>query len=123
MQHIFNIIGPAIPDDMRKVLAESSHEVIKCISSDEDDDIGPIPANSESKQTEAHIRLEERATEMKIRQLEGRSLQTSNIKSREQWMLELPEGKAKYIGLEARTFRAKEGPDMTDRYFNLFNYF
>lgn len=31
-------------------------------------------------------------------------------------MLELPEGKAKILGLEARSFRAKAGPDMSDRY-------
>lgn len=59
---------------------------------------------------------------MKIRKLDGHSLQQTNAKSREQWMLELPEAKAKYLGLEARNFRAKEGPDMSDRYENKFLY-
>lgn len=98
---------------MRKALAENS-EVIQYESSD-DDGIGPLPAGAEDKWSEAHQRLEERAMEMKIKALDGHSLQSSNIKSREQWMLELPEGKTKFMGLEARTFRAKEGPDMSDR--------
>lgn len=83
--------------------------------------IGPLPAGTESKLSEAHQRLEERALDMKIRKLDGHSLQQTNAKSREQWMLELPEGKAKYLGLEARSFRAKEGPDMSDRYIG-FQY-
>nr|XP_026484956.1 nucleolar protein dao-5 [Vanessa tameamea] len=110
-------IGPLIPEKMREVLAENSEvvrEVIKYESSD-DDGIGPLPAGAEDKWSEAHQRLEERAIEMKIKTLDGHSLQNSNIKSREQWMLELPEGKAKYLGLEARSFRAKAGPDMSDR--------
>ncbi|XP_023940177.2 peptidyl-prolyl cis-trans isomerase G [Bicyclus anynana] len=109
-------IGPSIPEDMRKVLAENSeiiHEVIH--DSSDDDGIGPLPAGAENKWTEAHQHLEERAMEMKIKKLDGYSLKNSNIKSREQWMLELPEGKTKYLGLEARSFRAKEGPDMSDR--------
>ncbi|KAJ8733929.1 hypothetical protein PYW07_014480 [Mythimna separata] len=107
-------IGPSIPDDMRKVLAEKEREVIKYESSDEDLGIGPLPAGSEEKWSDAHRRLEERALDIKIRNLDGQS-DTSKVKSREQWMLELPEGKAKIIGLEARSFRAKEGPDMSDR--------
>lgn len=109
--------GPSIPENMRKVLAESSEadrEVLKYESSD-DDGIGPLPVGAKDKWSEAHQRLEERAMEMKIKTLDGHSLQNSNIKSREQWMLELPEGKAKYLGLEARSFRAKAGPDMSDR--------
>ncbi|CAH1643359.1 unnamed protein product [Spodoptera littoralis] len=105
-------IGPSIPDDMRKVLAE--REVVKYESSDEDMGIGPLPAGSEEKWSDAHRRLEERALDIKIRNLDGHS-DTSKMKTREQWMLELPEGKAKIIGLEARSFRAKEGPDMSDR--------
>lgn len=100
---------------MRKVLADPEREVITYESSDDDDGIGPLPAGVESKWSEAHQRLEERALDMKIRKLDGHSLQGTNTKSREQWMLELPEAKAKYLGLEARTFRAKEGPDMSDR--------
>lgn len=114
---LFNYFtGPSIPDDMRKVLAdksEVSHEVIH--DSSDDDGIGPLPAGAEDKWSEAHQRLEERAMEIKIKTLDGYSIKDMNIKSREQWMLELPEGKAKYLGLEARSFRAKEGPDMSDR--------
>ncbi|CAG9782890.1 unnamed protein product [Diatraea saccharalis] len=105
-------IGPSIPDDMRKMLSETDS---KYESPDEEDGIGPLPAGSEEKWSEAHQRLEERALDMKIRKLDGHTLQKSDIKTREEWMLKLPEGKAKYLGLEARSFRAKEGPDMSDR--------
>ncbi|CAK1599976.1 unnamed protein product [Parnassius mnemosyne] len=109
-------IGPSIPQDMRKVLEERSQEVIKFESSDEDICIvGPLPVGSEEKWTHAHKQLEERALDMKIKKIDGHSINQTDIKSREKWMLELPEGKAKYLGLEARSFRAKEGPDMTDR--------
>ncbi|XP_063373505.1 serine/arginine repetitive matrix protein 5 [Cydia amplana] len=107
-------IGPSIPDQLRKELAENDCEIIKCESSD-DDGIGPLPAGAERKWSDAHRRLEERALDIKIRNMDGHSMQSSKVKSREQWMLELPEGKAKYMGLEARTFRAKEGPDMSNR--------
>lgn len=107
--------GPTIPDEMRKVLAETDREVIVYESSEEEAGIGPLPTGAEDKWSEAHKRLEERALDMKIRKLDGRSVHAGNVKSREQWMLELPEGKAKYLGLEARTFRAKSGPDMSDR--------
>lgn len=100
---------------MRKVLAERDCEIIEEQSSDEDTGIGPLPAGAEDKWSDAHQRLEERALDIKIKKLDGRSLDSQKIKSREQWMLELPEGKAKIMGLEARSFRAKEGPDMSDR--------
>lgn len=113
------ILGPSIPDNMRKVLAEKEREVIKYESSDEDVGIGPLPVGSEEKWSDAHRRLEERALDIKIKNLDGPS-DPSNVKSREKWMLELPEGKAKILGLEARSFRAKAGPDMSDRL--VFNY-
>ncbi|KAM3966562.1 uncharacterized protein ACR2FA_012096 [Aphomia sociella] len=108
-------LGPSIPDNMRKVLAENECEVIKDDTSDEDIGIGPLPVGAEEKWSEAHKKLEERALDIKIKQLDGHSLRGDKVKSREQWMLELPEGKAKYLGLEARSFRSKEGPDMSDR--------
>ncbi|CAB3231398.1 unnamed protein product [Arctia plantaginis] len=106
-------IGPSIPDNMRKVLSEREQEVVKYESSDDDGGIGPLPVGSEEKWSDAHRRLEERALDIKIKNLDGST--DPKVKSREKWMLELPEGKAKYIGLEARSFRAKEGPDMSDR--------
>lgn len=112
MKYSYIFSGPSIPDDMRKVLSEKD-PVYE--SSDEDIGIGPLPSGSEGKWSEAHQRLEERALDIKIRKLDGHTLEKSNVKSREEWMLELPEGKAKYLGLEARSFRAKEGPDMSDR--------
>uniref|UniRef100_A0A1E1W792 DUF3752 domain-containing protein n=1 Tax=Pectinophora gossypiella TaxID=13191 RepID=A0A1E1W792_PECGO len=108
-------IGPSIPENMRKVLAEQDPDEVKYVSSDEDTGIGPLPTGLEDKWSDAHKRLEERALDMKIKKLDGHSLQSTDAKSREQWMLELPEAKAKYLGLEARSFRAKEGPDMSDR--------
>lgn len=100
---------------MRKILAESEPTVITSESSDEDVGIGPLPTSSKHKWTDAHQKLEERALDMKIRKLDGQSSHSSNVKEREEWMLELPEAKAKFIGVEARSFRPKEGPDMTDR--------
>lgn len=101
---------------MRKVLEAKSQEITEFVSSDEDITIvGPLPVGAEDKWTSAHKSLEERALDMKIKKLDGHSLNKVDVKSREQWMLELPEGKTKYLGLEARTFRAKEGPDMSDR--------
>ncbi|XP_030027076.2 GPALPP motifs-containing protein 1 [Manduca sexta] len=108
-------IGPSISNDMRKILAEKEREIIKYESSDEDYNMGPLPEGAEGKWSNAHKRLEQRAMAIKIRQLEGHGVQGPEVKSREKWMLELPEAKAKYLGLEARTFRAKEGPDMSDR--------
>lgn len=99
---------------MRKVLAEKDCEIIEYESSD-DEGIGPLPAGAESQWSAAHQQLEERALDMKIRRLDGHSLESHKIKNREEWMLELPEGKTKYLGLEARSFRAKAGPDMSDR--------
>ncbi|KAJ2943797.1 hypothetical protein O0L34_g8117 [Tuta absoluta] len=108
-------IGPSIPDDLRKVLAEREQDDVRYVSSDEDAGIGPLPVGAEQKWSDAHKRLEERALDMKIRKLDGHSHHKSDAKSREQWMLELPEGKAKILGLEARSFRAKAGPDLSDR--------
>ncbi|XP_045542646.1 GPALPP motifs-containing protein 1 [Papilio machaon] len=109
-------LGPSIPQDMRKVLEEKSQEITHFESSDEDVSIvGPLPVGAEDKWTNAHKSLEERALDMKIKKLDGHTLNKVDVKSREQWMLELPEGKTKYLGLEARSFRAKEGPDMSDR--------
>ncbi|KAL4715223.1 hypothetical protein ACJJTC_007805 [Scirpophaga incertulas] len=108
-------LGPSIPDDLRLELSKKDYEIIKYTSSDEDAGIGPLPAGSEERWSEAHERLEERALDIKIKRLDVRSVHKSEVKSREQWMLELPEGKAKYLGLEARSFRPKEGPDMSDR--------
>lgn len=100
---------------MRKVLAEAKPEDIEYASSEEDAGFGPLPPGAEGKWTEAHERLERRAMDMKMKAQDGHSLQGKEVKGREKWMLELPEGKAKIIGLEARSFRAKEGPDMSDR--------
>lgn len=109
------VSGPSIPNELRKVLAEANPDDVKYVSSDEDAGIGPLPAGAESKWTDAHQKLEERALDMKIKKLDGHTLHGSDAKSRESWMLELPEAKAKILGLEARSFRAKEGPDMSDR--------
>lgn len=102
---------------MRKTLAETDYSSIRHISSDEEDGIGPLPFGSEDKWTDAHQKLEERALDIKIRKLDGLSMNVSDdVKKREEWMTNLPEAKARFLGLEARTFRAKEGPDMSDRY-------
>lgn len=105
-------MGPSISSDLRQVLA--NNKVAEYSESDEDDGIGPIPVGS-VKLSDAHRKLEERALDIKINKLDGHNKDGRDKYKREVWMTELPEAKAKYLGLEARQFRAKEGPDMSDR--------
>lgn len=115
---LYHISGPTISEDHRKILEEAQdvNEI-----SDNDDDIeiiGPLPAGCEEKWSNAHKNLEERALKLKIDAIEGQKPNESKADVREEWMLKLPEGKIASLGLGliSRQFRAKEGPDMTDRY-------
>lgn len=107
---IVNAIGPCLPPHLASSARSES-------SSDDDADvIGPLPSEmltgDGSISTVAEI--ESRARSMKNK-LEGKDIQEDKI-SRESWMTELPSaGLSQSIGLQARTFKARAGPDMSDR--------
>lgn len=107
-----NIIGPSIPSHLREILRNAESTVIEQNNSDSDDEmIGPVPEGHSS--SISHKLLEERALEIRLN-----SLNPSESKQivREEWMTELPAVKSlTSLGVTARQFRAKEGPDMSDR--------
>ncbi|XP_017769861.1 PREDICTED: GPALPP motifs-containing protein 1 [Nicrophorus vespilloides] len=130
-------IGPTLPPHLRKKLEEDTvnetpiteiegkleHEegeleadvAITGDKNDEDDDdddgcYGPLPPDLTSNSL-AHRALEERALQMKLDQLNGGQ---EEVNGREEWMIELPSAVAKY-GLGPRQFKARAGPDLTDR--------
>lgn len=104
-------IGPSLPPGIinKKVYSDINEE-------DDNDIIGPLPCEmlkgDDSFHTAAEI--EARARQMRNK-LEGKEEKEEKI-SRESWMMELPSSKlSQSIGLQARSFRAKAGPDMSDR--------
>lgn len=122
-------IGPSLPPGFNPAHAANDHATsdseLSPFSEPDDEDpddgdiIGPLPGSSGSR---ANVELEQRALEMKIRQMEeatalanGTSL--SNVpKAREDWMLELPDiRKIPDMGLGARQFRTREKPEIGDR--------
>nr|XP_018905436.1 PREDICTED: GPALPP motifs-containing protein 1 [Bemisia tabaci] len=83
----------------------------------EDDVYGPMPLGSEAgKRSFVQSLLETQAKELRLKLAESSQDDgTSNTKKRETWMLELPAASSAAIGLGPRSFRLKEGPDMSDR--------
>ncbi|XP_026787420.2 GPALPP motifs-containing protein 1 [Pangasianodon hypophthalmus] len=97
------VLGPALPPGYK---AESSS------SEGEDEDvIGPMPSRGES-QSNVALDFERRAQRMKDRLL-GRD-DESEKPQRESWMTELPP-ELQHVGLEARTFKKRSGPENKDR--------
>ncbi|XP_066517015.1 GPALPP motifs-containing protein 1 [Hoplias malabaricus] len=96
-------IGPALPPGYT---AESS-------SSEGEDDayIGPMPAK-EAAQSSVALDFERRAKKMKDKLL-GLDNEPEELK-RETWMTELPP-ELQHIGLAARTFKKRSGPENKDR--------
>ncbi|XP_068597958.1 GPALPP motifs-containing protein 1 [Brachionichthys hirsutus] len=92
--------GPALPPDYR---AESS-------SSEDEDVIGPMPS-TEPVQDSVALDFERRARKMKEK-LTGDDI--PEVVTRETWMTELPP-ELQHIGLEARAFKKKSGPENKDR--------
>ncbi|KAF7667919.1 hypothetical protein LDENG_00041460 [Lucifuga dentata] len=94
--------GPALPPDYQ---AEPS-------SSDEEDEdvIGPMPAKGPIQDSVA-LDFERRAQRMKEK-LTGND--GSEVVTRESWMTELPP-ELQHIGLGARTFKKRSGPENNDR--------
>uniref|UniRef100_A0A1Y9HAR3 DUF3752 domain-containing protein n=1 Tax=Anopheles farauti TaxID=69004 RepID=A0A1Y9HAR3_9DIPT len=124
-------IGPTLPPGFIPSQAStsnnhaSSESELSPFSEPEDDEpdiedvIGPLPGTSSSR---VNVELEQRALELKIRQMEEASAgangsSSSNLpKAREDWMLELPDiRKISDMGLGARQFRTREKPEIGDR--------
>ncbi|XP_056127809.1 GPALPP motifs-containing protein 1 isoform X1 [Rhinichthys klamathensis goyatoka] len=96
-------LGPALPPGYTPELS----------SSEEDDDyvIGPMPSKGPSQDSVA-LDFERRAQKMKDK-LTG--VDTGpEVVSRESWMTELPP-ELQHVGLEARTFKKRSGPENKDR--------
>lgn len=106
-----SVIGPALPSHLRQQLAKESENNIVEDEEDDEETFGPLLPGMSSN-SEAHRALEERALKMK---LDGLNPQKQDVQNREEWMLELPEVHASNLGLGPRQFRAKSGPDMSDR--------
>lgn len=123
-EHSKPSIGPALPPadylPAKETVGDSSESELSPFSEEEptdenDDFIGPMPGASSSK---SHLELEQRALELKLRRLDGdgHDAKTSNSKSREDWMLELPDiRKVSDMGLGARQFRTREKLEIGDR--------
>ncbi|KAG5900588.1 hypothetical protein JTB14_017446 [Gonioctena quinquepunctata] len=101
------VVGPALPPHFQETSSKLQEENLE---SEGEEIYGPVPVGSSFSRS--HIELEERALEMKIAQLNPKE---QNEPIREEWMLELPEVKAAHLGLGPRQFRAKAGPDLSDR--------
>lgn len=104
-------IGPILPPHLRQKLLESFQEDVPTPVDDDDDAFGPLPPGVSSNSA-AQRALEERALQMRLDSLNPAE---KDVASREEWMLELPEVHAGNLGLGPRQFRAKSGPDMSDR--------
>ncbi|KAM9765657.1 GPALPP motifs-containing protein 1 [Menidia menidia] len=96
--------GPALPPDYCAEPSSSEEE-------DEDDGvIGPMPAKGPIQNTAA-FEFERRARRMKEKLTTS---ETPEVQTRETWMTELPP-ELQHIGLGARTFKKKSGPENKDR--------
>lgn len=96
-------------------MKESDMDVIT--SEDDDGMIGPLLPGS-SEMSERDLELEKRKIELKLKQLDRRmeAVSNSDVKFREEWMLELPEiRKIPDMGLGTRQFRKNDRPDFSDR--------
>lgn len=110
-----SFIGPEIPSDLRNSVMESEKLIVISDigqTSSEEDSYGPLPSTS-NKLSKAHYELEKRALEIRMDKI--RESDVLDEKMRDEWMTELPESKSLHLGLGPRKFRAREGPDMSDR--------
>ncbi|KAJ8399643.1 hypothetical protein AAFF_G00410540 [Aldrovandia affinis] len=100
------IPGPALPPDYTAEPSSSEEE------EDEDDDvIGPMPIKGDVQNTVAKD-FERRAQRMKEKLISGHA--DPEELTRETWMTELPP-ELQHIGLGARTFKRRSGPENKDR--------
>ncbi|CAM4486380.1 unnamed protein product [Leuciscus chuanchicus] len=100
-------LGPALPPGYTPELSSSEEEE----EEEEDYVIGPMPSKGPSQDSVA-LDFERRAQKMKDK-LTG--VDTGpEVVSRESWMTELPP-ELQHVGLEARTFKKRSGPENKDR--------
>ncbi|XP_072513851.1 GPALPP motifs-containing protein 1 [Salminus brasiliensis] len=97
------VIGPALPPGYQ---AESSSS-----EGDDDETIGPMPVRG-AAQSSVALDFERRAKRMRDKLL-GLDNESEELK-RESWMTELPP-ELQHIGLGARTFKKRSGPENKDR--------
>ncbi|XP_062272124.1 GPALPP motifs-containing protein 1 [Scomber scombrus] len=94
--------GPALPPGYQAEPSSSEGE--------EEDEIGPMPAKGPVQDSVA-LDFERRARMMKEKLTKD---DTPEVLARETWMTELPP-ELQHIGLGARTFKKKSGPEKGDR--------
>lgn len=116
------IVGPILPSHINLEEAGgsqtlSSHdEAVSDISEDDIDydTVGPLPPGL--SKSDAHLELERRALELKLAQLNDSDDDNANEPARDEWMTALPEvRKVGNMGLVARQFKTKVGPEIGDR--------
>ncbi|XP_065151833.1 GPALPP motifs-containing protein 1 isoform X1 [Paramisgurnus dabryanus] len=96
-------LGPSLPPGYKPDLSSSDEE--------DDDVIGPMPAKAAAPDSVA-LDFERRAQRMKDK-LTGVDTGPA-VLTRERWMTELPP-ELQHVGLEARTFKKRSGPENKDR--------
>lgn len=116
------VYGPSMPSDFlpnrpsTPDLEENTNvdaSIVDISASEDDDFVGPVPVDHEK--SEAHLKLEKRALELKLAKLTEKERRTDDA-TREEWMLELPELRSVAgLGLTARQFRTKERDELKDR--------
>lgn len=113
------VIGPVLPSNIDLEAAASAlpPDAVSDISDTEDIDfdiVGPLPPGL--SKSDAHLELERRALELKLAQLNDSDDDDGNEPVREEWMTALPAvRKVANMGLVARQFKAKAGPEIGDR--------
>lgn len=114
------ILGPILPSNIDLEAAASSlpqNDAVSDISDTEDIDfdlVGPLPPGL--SKSDAHLELERRALELKLAQLNDSDEDDGNEPVRDEWMTALPAvRKVTNMGLVARQFKAKAGPEIGDR--------
>ncbi|XP_033325441.2 uncharacterized protein LOC117219969 [Megalopta genalis] len=103
------LIGPALPSAIKP----SHDEQIEQSDSENEDAIGPLPADHPAlRSSYIYRKLEHRAQRIKNEQMNE---DNSTLSQREEWMTELPPAQISNLQLGPRKFRVRAGPDMSDR--------
>lgn len=103
------IIGPILSN----VIKSFDNDEIERAESENEDAIGPLPADHPALRTSnVYKQLEQRAQQIKNEQKDE---DDSTLNQREEWMTELPPAQVSNLGLTTRKFRVRTGPDMSDR--------
>ncbi|XP_071440605.1 GPALPP motifs-containing protein 1 [Hetaerina americana] len=111
-------IGPALPPGLRERLSkpETDEDATGNVGSESEDDdvVGPMPMPSEGETSYAARLIEERSHRMQQKLL-GKG-GGDVVKKREEWMLELPEGRTRQamlgMNLAPRSFQTRPAPKL-----------